>query len=138
MNAQGVIVDANLAFRYLRAGSEESRRRLSPDSGLHFHCPRYLFIELFKHKERLMRATGLTEADFLEGLYALVSRLDFVKESNIPVGTWVEAYRICKAVDEKDTPSVALTLHLDGRLWSGDEEWKAQLQSEGFDRFFRP
>ncbi|MSU59187.1 MAG: nucleotide-binding protein, PIN domain-containing protein [Pedosphaera sp.] len=103
-----------------------------------FYCPRYLFVELFKHKERLMHATGLTEADFLEGLYALVTRLEFVNESNIPMGTWLEAYRLCKTVDEQDTPYVALTLHMDGRLWSSDRELKTHLCSKGFDRFFEP
>jgi predicted nucleic acid-binding protein len=35
-------------------------------------------------------------------------------------------------------PFIALTLHLDGRLWTGDEELKAGLRAKGFDRFFEP
>jgi len=50
----------------------------------------------------------------------------------------VQAYRLCKATDEKDTPYVALTLHLDGRLWTGDEQLKTALRVQGFDRFFEP
>jgi len=100
--------------------------------------PRFLFIELFKHKERLSRASGLPDTDLLEGLYAVVSQLEFVSEANIPMGTWLGAYRLCKEIDKDDTPYVALTLHVDGRLWTEDEKLKTALQARGFDRFFEP
>jgi len=38
----------------------------------------------------------------------------------------------------KDAPFVALTLQLDGRLWTSDEELKVGLKVRGFDRFFEP
>jgi predicted nucleic acid-binding protein len=41
-------------------------------------------------------------------------------------------------VDEKDTPYVALTLQLDGRLWTHDGALKTALRAKGFDRFFEP
>jgi hypothetical protein len=34
--------------------------------------------------------------------------------------------------------SIALTLHLDGRLWSEDAQLKQALRARGFDRFFEP
>ncbi len=68
----------------------------------------------------------------------LVARIEFVTEANIPVGIWMEAHRLCSDVDEKDTAFVALTLHLDGQLWTDDEELKAGLRAKGFNRFFTP
>ena len=138
MNADGVIVDANIAFKCLHAGRGDLCSRIGPGQHPQFFSPRFLFVELFKHKERLASAAKLTETELLEALYALVSRLEFVNEANIPVGTWVEAYRLCKGTDEKDTPYVALTLHMDGRLWTEDEQLKAGLRAQGFDRFFEP
>src|SRR5260370_14693027 len=111
---------------------------LGPGHHPHLFSPRFLFVELFKHKERLAKAANLSELELLEALYALVSRLEFVNESNIPVGTWVEAYRLCKGIDEKDTAYVALTLHLNGRLWTEDQQLKTALHARGFDRFFEP
>ena len=61
--------------------------------------------------------------------------MEFVNEANIPLGTWVEGYRLCRGIDEKDTAYVALTLHLDGRLWTSDEQLKTGLRARGFDRF---
>ena len=61
--------------------------------------------------------------------------MHFIEEGTIPIGTWMEARRLCKEVDPKDTPFVALTLHLDGSLWTSDEELMAGLRARGFDRF---
>jgi predicted nucleic acid-binding protein len=138
MNADCVIVDANIAFKCLHAGRGNLRDRIDPGGRQQFFSPRFLFVELFKHKERLVRAANLPEAELLEALYTLVSRLEFVNEANIPIGTWVEAYRLCKGIDEKDTPYVALTLHMDGRFWTEDAELKTALRARGFDRFFEP
>ena len=135
MNADCVIVDANIAFKCLHSGRGDLRGRIGPGGHPQFFSPRFLFVELFKHKERLARASGLTETDLLEGLHTLLSQLQFVNEANIPVGTWVEAYRLCKGVDEKDTAYVALVLHLDGRLWTEDRTLKTGLRARGFDRF---
>ena len=53
-------------------------------------------------------------------------------------GLSVEARRLCRDVDLKDTPFVALALYLDGRLWTGDDVLKTSLKAKGFDRFFEP
>lgn len=138
MNPGCIVLDANIAFKALCTGRGKIRRRLSPDSHLKFCCPRFLFVELFKHKERLARASGLTEADLVAGLHELVSQLEFVNEAEIPVGTWMEAYRLCKGIDTDDTPYVALALHLDCQFWTEDAKLKTALQARGFDRYFEP
>jgi predicted nucleic acid-binding protein len=66
MTAECVIVDANIAFKYLASHRGDLRRRLGPASDLRFFSPRFLFVELFKHKERLARAANLSEVELLE------------------------------------------------------------------------
>lgn len=138
MNANCVIVDANIAFKCLHSARGDLRSRLGPGGHPSFFSPRFLFVELFKHKERLEHASGLAEADLLAGLHTLLSQLEFVTEANIPMGTWLEAYRLCKGIDENDTPYIALTLQLDGRFWTEDITLKTGLRARGFDRFFEP
>ncbi len=138
MNPDWVIVDANLVFKAMTAGRGDLRDRVGPAAPLRFFAPRFLFVELFAHKDDLALAAKVTAEEMLEALHALVTRLDFVNEANIPLGTWMEAYRLCKEVDEKDTPYVALTLHLDARLWTHDAQLKAGLRARGFDRFYEP
>ena len=50
------------------------RERIGPGGHPKFFSPRFLFVELFKHKERLERASGLPETDLLAGLDALLAR----------------------------------------------------------------
>ncbi len=136
MNADCVIVDANIAFKTLAAGRGDLRSPLSPAVPLRFFAPRFLFVELFKHKDRLIHASRLTEEEVLQALYTLVSRIEFIKEADVPLGTWMEAHRLCRDVDAKDTPYVALALHLEGRLWTEDGALKTGLRGRGFDAFF--
>ncbi|HWX21303.1 MAG TPA: PIN domain-containing protein [Candidatus Binatia bacterium] len=138
MNADCVIVDANIAFKSLKSDRGDLRQRLGPGEHPRFFTPRLLFVELFKHKERLVQASGLPEADLLAALQTLLSRMEFVNEANIPIGTWLEAHRLCRGVDEDDTPYVALTLHMDGRFWTEDKVLREALRARGFDRFLEP
>ena len=132
------MVDANIAFRALSRGRSDLVAMLRPAgrlAGSTLHAPRFLFVELFKHKERIVRAARLPEAEVIESLHALIARLEFHNEALIPIGHWMEAYRFCSPTDEKDTAYVALALHLEAELWSEDEELKSGLRARGFDRF---
>jgi len=131
-----VIVDANIAFRALASSRGDLRSRLDPASDIRFIAPRFLFVELFKHKDRLLGAMGKSEDELLEALHALVASLDFADEAAIPIGTWLEARRLCAPTDPKDTPYVALALHHDAELWTEDAALKTGLGSRGFTRFF--
>jgi len=138
MKAERVVVDANLAFKALAAGRGDLRERLAAPAEVRLFAPRFLFVELFKHKEALAVAAKVPPQAMLEALHTLVTRLEFVNEANIPLTTWMAAYRLCRSVDEKDTPYVALALHLAGRLWTEDQELKSGLEARGFDRWFEP
>lgn len=131
-------MDTNLVFSALVSRRAQLRELLLTEPGLRLVCPRFLFVELFKHKERIARATELAEDELLEFLNALLTRLEFVDEAAIPVGTWVEARRLCRETDEKDIAFIALALHLKCRLWSSDEELKRGLLAKGFNSFYEP
>lgn len=62
MNVDCVIVDANIAFKCLHTGRGDLRERIGTSRRSQFFSPRFLFVELFKHKERLAEASGLAEA----------------------------------------------------------------------------
>lgn len=74
----------------------------------------------------------------LECRYELLERVHFIEEGGISLGTWIEAHRLCRDVDVKDTPFVALALILDARLWTGDRDLKAGLRAKAFDLFYEP
>ena len=133
-----VVVDTNVAFSALAAGCGNLAVRLLSPAEIVFYAPRFLFVELFKHKGRLVAATKLPEEKLLEAFNELIESLQLIEAASIPIGVWMQARRLCEGVDLKDTPFVALTLHLEARLWTDDEELKTGLHAKGFDQFFEP
>jgi len=81
-------------------------------------------------------ATELSEDELLEALNSLFAHIQFLDESAIPIGDWFEARRLCLGTDEKDTPFVALAIHLNAPLWTEDRELKEGLRTKGFSSFF--
>lgn len=132
-----VVVDANIAFRALARGRGDLRSAMA-SSAEELFAPFFVLIELYKHKERIQRQSGLTEEEVLTALHELCECMTFIREAEITVGTWVEACRLTKDVDPKDAPYVALTLHLGAKLWTDDAELKQGLRARGFDEFWEP
>lgn len=133
-----VVVDTNVAFCALAAGCGDLGARLVSSSDVDFFAPRFLFVELFNPKDRLTRASRLPENNVLEALNAILESVRLIDAASVPLGVWMEARRLCEGVDLKDTPFVALCLHLDADLWTEDAELKSGLRRKGFTRFFDP
>lgn len=133
-----VVVDANRIFSELIAANDRLRRTFAREPDTEFVCPKYVMVELFKHKERIAAATGLEAADLLALLHALLERIRFYDEDAISIGSWTEAWRLCRDVDEDDVAYVALGLELNADLWTSDGELEAGLRRKGFAKFFTP
>ena len=56
MNPDAVVVDTNILFSLLLRGETVLRKRFLTGSPPAFHCPRFVLIELFQHKERIAQA----------------------------------------------------------------------------------
>ena len=65
----------------------------------------------------------------------LFEELTVIPKFAISSMNWQKAYEICKDVDEKDTPFVALSLELDVPLWTNDKKLGEGVKKKGFDRF---
>jgi predicted nucleic acid-binding protein len=135
VNAGNVVVDTSIFLRFLLRQNSSGRRRFVGEQSLRFFCPRFFFVELLKHKEKIVQASELAEDELLQVLHSLLAKIRFVEEGSIPIGVWMKARRLCESVDLKDTPFVALALHLDASLWTSDAELRAALVRNGFDRF---
>jgi predicted nucleic acid-binding protein len=135
MVAKPVIVDTNILFSsLLREGSSFARTLLESDYPF-FICESTI-VELFRHKERIVRLSKLSDHEVIRLFYILLRQVTVVKEDLIDKAIRQKAYALCASIDEADTPHVALTLHLNGLLWTGDKELKNGLKVQGFDAFF--
>lgn len=104
MNAAAVVIDTSVLFSLLLREDTVRRRQFLTDTAPVFHCPRFVFVELFKHKERIAQATALSEEALLECLHELLARVRFVEEGAIRVGTWMEARALCREWIRKTHP----------------------------------
>lgn len=133
-----VIVDTNVLFSALLSAAGRQRSVLLSADDARFYCCRFSVVELFKHKQRLIDLSRLTERDILEALSVILGHLTFHDEMSLSRASVDEAVRLCDDVDPKDTPFVALTIELGGRLWTGDKVLVRGLRAQGFDRFYLP
>ncbi len=132
---KAIVVDTNILFASLRVKKSRIREILER-SDLNFYAPNFLAVEIFKHKERILHKSKASEDEVYELLYKLLSRVTFISEETISGGNFLQAYKLCGDVDEKDTPFVALALELNAKLWTRDEALKRGLVKNGFDSFF--
>lgn len=132
-----IIVDTNILFSAMRSASSPIREILQrPD--LKFYSPNFLVVEIFKHKEKILNKSKASEAEIYEFLNHLLRKIQFINEEHLSLANIIHAYKLCKDVDEKDSLFVALTLELDGELWTRDEALKTGLTKKGFTSFFTP
>ena len=113
--AESVVVDANIVVSALISSRQKIRRELAGATGL-FVAPKFVIVELFKHSPKIQQASKLSAEEVLESLFIIINQIRFYEESLISVGSWMEAFRLCRGVDEKDTPYVALSLELNAPL----------------------
>jgi len=132
-----VVVDTNIVFSALLSRDAKLKQFFFIKEFEFFSC-NFLFIEIFRHKNKLIAISKLSEEEILTGLEKLLGRISFVREEFIPESIFNKAYLLCKDIDEKDTPFVALTLFLDAHLWTGDKKLKEGLKRKGFHKFFEP
>lgn len=130
-----IVVDTNILFSSLRAKNSRLRRILERED-CRFYAPNFLMVEIFKHKERILNKSKVTEEEVYEILYQTLHKIIFISEETISLENFIEAYKLCVNIDEKDTPFVALTLEIEGELWTKDDVLKRGLIKKGFDSFF--
>jgi predicted nucleic acid-binding protein len=131
-----IILDTNLLFSALRSRNTAFREKLFSDEYT-FYSSKYIIVEIFKHKERIFKNAKIEDEDEIyEYLNEILQRIHFVNEDFVSLTNYANAYKLCKDVDEFDTPFVALSLQLNAPLWTKDEKLKTGLRSKGFDNFF--
>lgn len=138
MNKQFVIIDTNILFSaLLNPSARFAEMILTSDVYLFVICESVI-VELFEHKDRIAQISRLSADELVTTYHDLLRHVTLYKETWIASENWQKAFQLCKDIDEDDTPYIALTLELNGLLWSGDRKLKNGLQHKGFTQFFDP
>lgn len=130
-----VVIDTNILFAALRSANQKIRRTLYR-SDIEFFAPKFIIVEIFEHKERILAKAKIPAAEVYEFLDDVIQRITFVSNEFISLANYAEAHRLCRDVDENDTPFLALALELNAKLWSKDEALKNHVIRLGVNNFF--
>lgn len=130
-----VVVDTNIVVSCLMTAGQKFSEIIFAKSHEIYSC-NFLIVELFKHKDKIVKYSGADEKEVLKHLYNILGNIHFVNDNLINKTNRQMAFELCRDIDEKDAPFVALTLELNALLWTGDKKLKLGLAQKGFDRFF--
>jgi predicted nucleic acid-binding protein len=119
-----IVLDSNILFSALIKDSV-TRRIILEYNGL-FLFPSYIFEEMNKHKEELLKKSGLEPAAFHQLLGLVLQKVVIVPTETL-LRYRTEAYDLVKDIDPDDTLFIACALAYSGSvIWSEDKELKKQ------------
>ena len=131
-----VVVDTNIVFSaILNSQSRIGQILLHSDKSIKFYSPNYLRVEIQNHFEKIKRNTKLPDYEIHELIDILYTKIHFISEEFIPSETLLVADNLTNDVDFDDVMFVALAIHLNCRLWTGDKTLIKALAQKGYKRF---
>ncbi len=129
-----IIVDTNIVFSAIHSRNSLTREKLLASQNQLISC-NFLFIEIFKHKERIFKNASANDDEIYDYLEKILQKIHFYNEALISTESFFAAYHLCKDVDLKDIAFVALAIELNAPLWTRDVVLKEALIKKGFTNF---
>lgn len=117
------VIDTNALISALVR--ESASRRLILESELIFYSPDYLETEVERHKDLILKKSGLEKAEF-ESLVTLLLEEIRVLPIEDYERSLKEADEAIGEVDRKDVPFLACALASRSKIWSDDEHFEKQ------------
>jgi predicted nucleic acid-binding protein len=131
-----IVVDTNIVFSaILNSQSWIGQILLHSDKSVKFYSPHFLQVEIQNHIQKIKKIIKLGDSEVYELVDALYTKIHFISEEFIPKDTLIIADELTHDVDFDDVMFVALSIHLNCKLWTGDKELINALRQKGFKRF---
>ena len=133
-----IIVDTNIVFSaILNSNSRIGKILLNSKEHFQFFTCNYLRTEIQRHRNKLLKLTKLSEDQLSELEDLITQHITFIDERLIPQDLLIKTEIQLKAIDPDDTVFVALTKHLEGKLWTGDLQLYNGLKAKRFKNIIR-
>lgn len=129
-----IVVDTNIVFSAILSSSGRIGQLLTIGQDVfYFYSINFLEEELHTHFDKLQSISNLPLEDLNAVIQVFISRINFIDVNEMSDSDILNALRLTKDIDEKDTLFVALTNHLNGRLWTGDQKLMKGLLNKGYE-----
>lgn len=130
-----IILDTNIVFSsILNSQSNIGEILFNNSSKLDFYSTEYLREEIDRHRNRILEIAKTSEEEVNEIIFQIYKKINFISDQQIPIKIWYDCAPLVRDIDMDDLPFVALTVYLNGLLWTGDIKLKNGLISKGFDK----
>ncbi len=122
-----LVLDSNIIFSALIKKS--TTRNIILSDVFELHAPEYIFSEITKHKELLLKKSKMNEEELDALLLLLQKHIQLVQKEKYNENMAL-AEDILKDIDITDSPFLALALALNCKIWSNDGHFKQQDKVE--------
>jgi predicted nucleic acid-binding protein len=130
-----IIVDTNIVFSaILNSQGKIGQLIINGSKFFTFYTVGLLKDEIGEHKDKILKISGFTNDQFIKSYETIIKRITFVDEILISDKELIKALDLVEDIDENDALFVALTNHLNGKLWTGDKKLIAGLQRKGYSK----
>ncbi len=123
------IADANVLMSILISGKSQYINTLH---FFKFYVPEFAIIELNLYKNVILEKTRLDKMQFRDFAYNIFTRLNFIPEFILQENSILQAKKLCKNVDIKDTNYVALAIDMNLTLLTRDIQLYKGLRKKKF------
>jgi predicted nucleic acid-binding protein len=128
-----IIVDPNIVFSgILNSSSKIGKILIHSKAHFQFYTCDYLRAEIFRHRNKLLKLTKLSDDELTELEMLIINNITFINEALLPPAILLKTENLLNSIDSNDTPFVALTRHLKGKLWTGDVQLYNGLKAKRF------
>lgn len=128
-----IIVDTNIVFSaILNSQGKIGQLIINGSKFFTFYTVGLLKDEIGEHKEKILKISGFTNQQFIKSYETITKRITFVDEILISDKKLLKALELVADIDENDALFVALTNHINGKLWTGDKKLISGLQKKRF------
>jgi predicted nucleic acid-binding protein len=130
-----ITVDSNIVFSaILNSKSRIGQLIIYGSKFFEFYSVSLLKTEILNHKIKLLKISGLDETQFERAFEIITEKITFIDEILISDDGLMNAIGLVSDIDENDALFVALTNHLDSKLWSGDKKLINGLSKKGYNK----
>lgn len=127
-----LVLDSNIIFSALISGNEKYLDIVRMNN---VYMPDIVLNELNKYEARIIDKAKIKHSDFRLFVRLLFEKVSVIPKFAISIKNWRKADELCRDVDEKDTPFVALSLEFEIPLLTNDKALCEGLKKKGFDNF---
>ncbi len=131
-----IIVDTNIVYiAVLNSNSNITMLLINDSKRFKFYSINFLKVELYKHFDKLLRISKQSENEISQVLELVFSKINFIDEKSIPYHFILESENLTNDVDNDDLLFIALSLHFNCPVWTGDLKLINKLSNKGFRNF---